>query len=276
MTGCSLRKTWFSRPVISLLVVAMVMSGCVAGRITPTGTPVKTFQTIAVVPVEAPPISIYAEDRADQDAISKSGLKAKSHSHGGGIPNIYFNPLFLSLILVLGVIIVSTKSSNGGNASVTEQPPTPWMPTIGLGKKAAELLQRQGLRKAFLVEGYARFSSKAIADEGYSEVIRHYYNSDASTIDYGHQGLPQADAIVEVAAYNCSYDYERLYLDVMVKLTDPTTRRVLGRTRRSESAKGGSVAIMLQNEGQALTRLIETTGERLLIQCLQELGLYGP
>jgi hypothetical protein len=278
MTYCSIRKTWVSRPVIALLLVAMVMYGCIAGRVTPPETTVKAFRTVAVVPVEAPPLTLYPETNADHEAVSRSGLKSGNLHYGA-------DPTGITYAYVLFVLPfqahASTRPRTGEVASMTEEPSPPWMPTIGLAQKAAELLQRRGMREAFVVEGYARLPIAARAEhtyflDNYGTALSRSYNSDVSTIDYGARGVPQADAIVEVLVSNYSYFYSGLGMQVMVKLTDPLTKRVLGRVRNHDFARGDSVAKMLQNDGQPLKRLIETIGERLLIKCLRDLGLYGP
>ena len=98
-------------------------------------------------------------------------------------------------------------------------------------------------------------------------------------LDYTQLGAPRADAILEVGVSNYEYGDpiapwgQRLVLQVMVKLSDPATKQVLGRARNGAWPRAKPLAEMLQDQGQPLRRLIETTGEALLTQCLKDLGL---
>jgi hypothetical protein len=151
------------------------------------------------------------------------------------------------------------------------------MPTAGLAGIAAQLLQRAGRSETFVVEGYARLP---IADrsvnkylENWMAPVRRWYNAEVSMLDATQLGAPRVDAILEVGVSNYEYIGDRLILQVMAKLSDPTTKQVLGRARNADSPTAESLARMLQDDGQPLRRLIETTGEALVIQCLKDLGL---
>lgn len=102
--------------------------------------------------------------------------------------------------------------------------------------------------------------------------VRRWYNADVSSLQLTQQDAPRSDAILEVGVLNYEYD-KRLMMQVVLKLIDPTTHRVLGRARNWAIPEGKSVAEMLQDQGQPLRHLVDTTGEDLLTKCLQDLGL---
>jgi hypothetical protein len=60
------------RSAVALVLVATVISGCFAARLTPPATTLKTLRTIAIVPVEASPLLLHPQTRADRDAILPS------------------------------------------------------------------------------------------------------------------------------------------------------------------------------------------------------------
>jgi hypothetical protein len=181
--------------------------------------------------------------------------------------------------LVTTPLIYSASSTprEGETATITREQPPPWMPTAGLARLAAQLLQRAGTREAFVVEGYAQLPIEDRSVTGFMEnwlaPVRRWYNADVSMLDYTQLGASRVDAILEVGVSSYNYYRNQLILQVNVKLSDPTTKQVLGRARNYDWPEGEPAALMLQDQGQPLRRLIETTGEALLTQCLKDLGL---
>jgi hypothetical protein len=264
------------RRAIALILVVAMAWGCVATQRRPPATAVGGLRTIVVVPVEAPPLLLHPKTDADRAAIAAAGLA--SPGPGTGIDPGYL--VLLPLFGVAGTALIYGASSSTPRAGevitiVSESPP--WMPTTGLARIAASALQKEGARKAFVVDGYAQLPvadrSVNVFLENWMAAERRWYNADVSMLDYTQLGVSRPDAIVEVGVVNYEYYADRLVLSVNVKLIDPTTKQVWGRARNFDWPKGEPLPAMLQDHGQPLRRLIETTGEVLLIKCLKDLGL---
>ncbi len=186
-------------------------------------------------------------------------------------------PLVVGTVFIYGV---SSSTPRAGESLTMVSDSTPWMPTTGLARIAAQALQKEGARGAFVVNGYAQLPvgdrSVNVFLENWMAAERRWYNADVSMLDYTQLRVSRADAILEVGVSNYEYSADRLLLQVTVKLIDPTTKQVLGRARNFDWPKGEPLAAMLQDHGQPLRRLIETTGEVLLTKCLKDLGLIPP
>ena len=127
---------------------------------------------------------------------------------------------------------------------MTREQPPPWMPTAGLARLAAQLLQRAGTREAFVVAGYAQLPVEDRSVTGNME------NWDGpvrpGTTRRCPLGVPRADAILEVGVSNYEFGdpiapvRPRLVLQVHVKLSDPTTKQVLGRARNGAGPRPDS------------------------------------
>jgi hypothetical protein len=264
--------------MIALMLVAMMASGCVATQRTPTETMLSGLRAIAIVPIEAPPLLVHPSTDADRAAVAAVGLASPGGPKGGG--GYILLPILCPLCALVAMPLIYSASSTpreGETATITREQPPPWMPTAGLARLAAQLLQRAGTREAFVVEGYAQLPIEDRSVTGFMEnwlaPVRRWYNAEVSMLDYTQLGAPRADAILEVGVSSYEYFGSRLILQVHVKLSDPTTKQVLGRARNGDWPKAKPLAELLQDQGQPLRRLIETTGEALLTQCLQDLGL---
>ena len=274
------------RHIIALmLLVAVVASGCVAIQRTPTETTVSGLRAIAIVPVEAPPLFLESWTEADRAAVAAAGLALPARQDIGGLYSgwyLLFGAFCGPLCGMVGEFYASSRPRAGETATMTRAEPPPWMLTAGLARTAAQLLQRAGTREAFVVEGYVQLPIEhrsvnvkqgIVEMENWMAPIRRWYNSEVPIIDYTQLGAPRADVILEVGVLGYGYQIIRLLLQVVVKLSDPTTKQVLGRARNLSMTKAEPLAQMLQDQGQPLRRLIETTGEALLTQCLKDLGL---
>jgi hypothetical protein len=272
------------RHMIAMLLVATMASGCVAIQRTPTETMVSGLRAVAIVPIEAPPLLLHPRTEADRAAVAAVGL-APPGPGGNPFPYAPYMPLTIfcplcaaGFAIAMPVTLAASSTPRAREAAtMTREQPPPWMPTAGLARIASQLLQRAGRPETFVVEGYAVLP---IADRSVNEYlenwmapVRRWYNAEVSMLDGAQLGAPQVDAILEVGVSNYEYIGSRLILQVMAKLSDPRTKQVLGRARNADSPKAESLALMLQDHGQPLRRLIETTGEALVIQCLKDLGL---
>ena len=258
--------------MVTIAALAMIFSGCMTMQQMPSEKAVRGMRSLAVVAIEAPPLLVHPKTAADQNAILSAGLTPP----GGGLPVDPRYSLALPLFGYIGTLIVSSFPMSGETASMVKESP-PWMPTTGLAKAAAQKLQQGGNRETSVIEGYARLPisdrSVNVYLENWMAAERRWYNSDAPMLDYGQLGMSRVDAILEVGVLNYEYFFDRLLLQVITKLIDPATKRVIGKARCSERPRGENLASMLQDKGQPMQRLIETTGDALLTQCMKDLGL---
>jgi hypothetical protein len=152
-----------------------------------------------------------------------------------------------------------------------------WVPSVEYARTAVVVLQQRGFRGARMIDAYVRLP---IADrsvtwhlENWMAPIRRWYNAGVSNVDYASIGSAQADVILEVGVSNYEYAFERLILQVWVKLVDPDTGQVLGRARNFEQSAAQPLAPLLQSDAEGMKRLVVEVGNRLLARCLDDVGL---
>jgi hypothetical protein len=263
------------------MLAALLISGCMTtGRKAPE-TVLSRLRVIAIIPIEGPPLLVHPETEADRAAVAAAGLTSPGSESAG--PAYLPLPILCRLCNVvqlsqLSLNLAASSTPRKGDALIIRtEPPPPWMLTAGLARSAAQLLQLPGTRETLVIEGYAMLPiedrSVNVYMENWYAPLRSWYNADVSLVDYTQHAVPREDAILEVGVLAYEYIGNRLSLLIMVKLIDPATKQVLARAKDFARPKGKSLAEMLQDEGQPMRHLIETTGETLLTQCLQNLGL---
>jgi hypothetical protein len=262
----------------TLTAVAMMLCGCVSTQQTLSNTAAVQYRAIVVVPVEAPPLLVHPGSDADRTAIKAAYITVPEGGGGAFVPLMLMpNPLAaVGGTAFLASLAVSSFPREGESLVLTSAKPSPWMPTAMLAGTAAQLLQASGAHSASVIQGYAQLPitdrSVNVMMENWYAPIRRWYNSGVSMADYGQ--LPAGtDAVVEIGIINYEYFSNRLLLQVMVKVVDPKTQRIVARSREGKAPKGSALAAMLANQGQPMRDLINSTANAMLSKCLEDVGL---
>lgn len=279
------RITVKMRRLILAVLLCVFSSGCVSSHIIPKESVLQSKRILSVVPIEGPPLILHPDTRADRTAIV--AMRAKGSGDSLSQPDAQFlnvpstpvgaTTLIAGMVLLFKAAFAEREVS--GETPIIEmgQPSEIWMPTVEYSKTAVVELRKAGHREIQMIDGYVKLpiSDRSITwnMENWLVPIRHLYNSDLSTVDYAAIDSKYTDAIIEVGVMNYEYSFNRLLLQVFVKLVDPRTKQVLGRSRKSSYLKTEPLARLLQNDAEALKRIILETGNRLLAKCLAELGL---
>lgn len=289
---------------IPALLMGVLMSGCVASQVVPKESAVRSMRIISVVPVESPPLLLQPNTEEDRKAIIAM-MKSAADLTAAGAPGLSGPgaslaqsavPLMLappeglrsgaSVVAAIGGMLMLLEAASSGKevpgevgAVVKGYPSQTWVPSVEYAKTAVLVLQKKGSLDVQMIDGYARLP---IADrsitwhlENWMAPIRRWYNSDVSTVDYASDNPAKADVILEVGVLNYEYAFDRLILQVWVKLIDPRARQVLGRARSFEQSPAEPLAPLLQNDAEGMKRLVLETGNRLVTQCLAEVGLVS-
>jgi hypothetical protein len=271
---------------ISFALIALMTSGCVSVSRIPTSTAAAGLKTILVVPLEAPPIFLEPASEADRAAIASAGLELPTRQ---GRVIIVF-PLFWPLPSLVGTLAVesvflaaTSKPLESESGAFVKREGDSGMTTEMLARKAAEMLQDRTSRQVLLAGGYIKLD---IADrsmnvqhgigemENWLAPTRRWYNAEMPLFEYKQTDLGDADAVLEIGLQNYAYLQHFLSLVVSMKLIDPVTKQVLGRTRCGLfPVEGGSLAKLLDSHAEPLRNLVESIAEKHVRDCLTELGL---
>jgi hypothetical protein len=259
--------------------VALSGAGCMTAPQRPADNLVENLLTIVVVAIEAPPILAYPETAADRQALLAAGTNAPAN---GSKPwTLRLNALLPGVGLVVGgaIDLAANESASTrwqGKVLVLTSESAPWMPTTTLAAHAARLIGERSPRHAIVIEGYAKVpvgDTSAGGSAQYWPAGRLWYNAEVSMLDRDAELRALGDAILEVGLLNYEYYEHRLVLQVTVKLVDSVTGRVVARAAELSSSKAQSLAVMIQNQGAPLRDLANSTGQALLVKCLQDIGL---
>lgn len=287
---------------ILVILIGVLSSGCVSSQIVPREDVLRSMRTISVVPVESPPLVLHPNTEKDRTAIiammkSATGPVAAIAPGASGpgtslaqlaAPLGLAPPVGLrkgaNIVVAVGGIVMLLEAASSGKevpgevgAVVIDHPSETWVPSVEYAKMAVLALQQRGSLEVRIIDGYARLPN---ADrsvtwhlENWLAPIRRWYNSDISTVNYASLGSAKADTVLEVGVSNYEYASERLLLQVWVKLIDPRTKQVLGRARSYEMSTAQPLAPLLQNDAEGMKRLVLEMGNRLLANCLADVGL---
>lgn len=287
---------------ILLALITVLSSGCLSSQIVPKESLLQSMRTISIVPIESPPLLLTPrteEDRATIIAMIRSAAAPTTASAPMGAgpgaslaqlaapftfaPSVGLRSGAAVVVVIGGMSMLFEAASSGKEISeeagevMIDHPSERWLPSIEYAKTAVLALQQRGYHEVRMIDGYA---SLPVADrsitwhmENWLAPIRRWYNSNVSKVDYAPLGSVKADVILEVGVMNYEYAFERLFLQVWVKLIDPTTKQVLGRARNFEQSTAQPLALLLQNNAEGMKRLALEIGNRSLAKCLADVGL---
>ncbi len=153
-----------------------------------------------------------------------------------------------------------------------------WLPTVELARETAAQLRAGWGVNVEVVDGYLALPgienrSRTFLMENWMAPIRAWYNEDESSFDYVQLSNKNTDAVVEVGIANYEMLRGEILIQVMSKLVDPTTNRVLGRSRNSVLEKTPPIKVLFDNEGQNYKEFFARVTRDLIAANLKELGL---
>lgn len=264
--------------LISVLSTAALLSGCVATAITPSSAQLANVGHVIVVPVEPPPLAVPADVARSlgmdviRTAVPLTTTPVPKVRAGGG-----------ALVLVGGVIMFLELSAAGtptGEPARLEDVqglPGTWVPTVVLAEEAAaQLSAGTAFRTVTTVTKYRRLPvgdrSATWHMENWYGPIRAWYSDDTAGIDYV-QDTESGTVVLEVGLSNYELAMNRFLVQVMMKVVDPRTGRVIGRTRQYAYPKVGSINDLLAMDSAQLKEVFFETARPLVATALRELGL---
>lgn len=273
---------------IAMVMVALMASGCV---VLPGTSPPSSFvgglRNISIVPVEPPPLLL--EPRGKDNlwaALAGAGFSLSNKQDGSFF---IVSPMYWPHCGTPGPAVAEprTLATPAATSSlefatfVSDGVPT-CMITSVLARKTAEKLQQNANWKAVVVDGYVQLdiehrslnvrSGINIIRNWYSP-LRLWYSAETLLVDYPPM-MERSDAILEVGISNYRYMVGYLAMQVMLKLTDPKTEQVVGRAScMNFLTEVGPLAKMLDHQGEQLRHVADAAGEKLLDECLRDLGL---
>lgn len=275
------------RAIIAVLLVALMVSGCtVLPRTSPPSSFVGGLREISIVPVEPPPLLLEPGSKENWAALTGTGYLL-SNKHDGSV--FIVSPMYWPYCVKPDpagaeprTLANPTATSSLEFATFVSGGVPTCMLTSVLARKAAEKLQQNGNQRAVVVDGYVQLDiehrslnvpSGLQLMQNWYPPLRLWYSAEDLLVDYPPM-MAESDAILEVGISNFRHFAGYLMLQVMLKLMDPETEQVVGRANcMNFLTEVGPLAKMLDRQGEPLRQAVNTVGEKLLDECLRDLGL---
>ncbi len=261
------------KPYTLLLPLLVGLSGCLGPQIQPSTHSVRQIKTVLVLPIEAPPLEVTPDlllTRQPNLAMLSEAIPLDWVLHR----KVYLGP---GGVLIAGWVngTPAANLTTGFNDGKTHY----WMPTVVLAQRIASQLSSDGAIKAILSERYYKLplaeEARTAHLENWSYPIRQWYNQATASIDYSRFGAEPVDAVFEVGLGGYSIREEQVELQVLMKLVDPHTKQVLGRTRTQTYPALGHAPALLSGDGENFKHFVTQTGTRLIADGLRYFGFLS-
>ena len=276
--------TW-EKFYLSLPLTLLLLSGCAVthGKITPPEAKLAKIQTIEIIPIEPLPLELPP---GISHQLSSDTVMLNTAVNLSMIPDSNIQPGARSFVL-LSAFLMLIEAGAAGRESLPAEPShleeTPaqtsrWIPTIVLAEKASAQISAGSSLTVTPIERYhilpVNDRSPTWHMNNWYKPIARWYNEETSTLDYSEHALEHVDNVLEVGLINYSLTGGGdLIISVLVRLIDPATREVLGRSRAIKYRGFGDPQDLLANDGAKFKQAFRELGGELVNECLKDIGL---
>lgn len=258
----SLPISLFSKAGMGLLL-ACLLTGCWAPSVKPSAAEFAQVRTVLIVPVQSPPLEVVPDLLEQRDPAYRHyqnmalGFPAQTM--------VYQTP---GGITVTGLAFEDEKTGIDDNAE------TDWSPARAAASKAGRLLSLENIKGVLSRDSYPLPVTEATGAAGWHEAIQAWYGQAETSTDYRSQG--RFDAVLEVGVGGYRIFEGQTSLQLLTKLIDPASGRVIARTRADSFTVDDEALNSIGRDGEAFKRLIAEMSVPLLRQCLGDMGLRAP
>ncbi len=262
------------------LLLLSLSAGCLSAQIRPVSETAAKLQTIVVVPMEAPPLEYVAWEASDLlmlENLTPGGIIRI----GGRQAKIVASGISMVITLMDMKDLVDALQERLAIAESMENmldEEEAWVPTIVLSREVAGRIALEG-RSAVILEREIHeipgitSKGRTVFLENWMAPLRAWYNRDRSSFDYTCYLDRKVDAILEVGLMNYSLVESHLLLQVVLKLIDPATGHVLGRTRDVVMVRTPHPRKLFMDGGRPFKMLFAAAGRDSVVANLTYLGL---
>lgn len=271
------KNYFFWLPMMALL------AGCLADPVKLSDSAMPKLRTILVVAVESPPLEVIPDLLETRQPVYR-------HYNNMVLPlfpdvSVYRNP---GGILIAGHIgqedsveevnlsRVEDASDKFDRLQSMTSTSGDWMPTHELSIEAASQLCANQIEA---IPGKHMLSLPlAIKERGadliiWRDAVNQWYGRNTTMINYRNQEADAIDAVLEVGIGQYKIFAGQVSLQVLIKLIDVRTGRVIARSSEMTRSYEASTQTLLDHQGTKFKALIRAMGERLMAQGFQEIGL---
>lgn len=254
-----------------LIILIAALVGCVSSGMVPYREALTKFQCAHIIPMESHPLGVPP---AFGSVVPGFG--------GGSLQEIRGFSVFNTVAILLEMPAASRR---GGEASQAIQAKLDnkdrWVPTVVLANEVQAQLAASGTTATVSPEirpipgvenrGYT------VLMENWMAPIRAWYNSSVPVADYrdvANDGCRRY--IIEIGILNYEITSDKLFVQVVTKVIDPTDSRVIGRARAANPWSMPKITPFDQafaDDARRFKEAFSATTRDLVNKCLKELGL---
>src|SRR5262245_22116105 len=255
----------------------LVMTGCVAPALSPPRTRVAEIARLVVVAVEPPPLQVT-------DVQVGSSVSSVGEAIIVGTPPVPG----AEVLVVLGGVVMLVEWAASGKDPITRSHEKfmslsdlltkglIWSPTRELAEEATSQLRSSANGRLVTTSPTYRMLPIENRDrtwhmENWMRPLRAWYAEETAGADL--QVDTGTDTLLEISLLNYEWHTRRLVVQVMMRLVDILTRRVIGRTRDLAYPEVGRAVELLANDAAALKTVFVNTSRPLVAAGLKDLGL---
>ncbi|WP_150047223.1 hypothetical protein [Methylomonas rhizoryzae] len=254
------------------VLLACLLTGCRTPAVRLPEAELSKLQSVLIVALETPPLDIEPDPIEDR-------IPAYAHYRNMAMPLDPERHLYRNAggIVIAGAIapneldtftLVTAAEQASGPAPI-------WTPTVVLAEIARANLSdhwlhsrvHRDIRPLPIVK-----SERNAQLQHWRRAVENWY-AQADT-DSRYSELHGYDAVVEIGVNRYRIFAGQVSLQVMLKLINPKTGRVLARTAADSYCVDDAALHSLQTDGAAFKKLISELGERLLARAFDDLGWH--
>jgi hypothetical protein len=259
---------------IKLSLLLFILSGCAAEPIKPPTAVTDEIRTVLVVPVESPPLEVIPD-------LLETRMPVYGHFKNMTLPlfleeKIYRNPggVLISGLLGDDDIVPEVTFAQGREPGLKEVAALSenWTPTFPLAQEAASQLNAHGIKAVPSKQYYRLPIQDRTAYIGHwRAAVEQWFGQAISPVDY--RAIEPVDAVLELGIGTYKIFAGQTSIQVLIKLIDPQSGRVIARTEKRAFSAEDSAQALLSREAETFKALVAETGARLLDQAFSEIGL---
>lgn len=263
------RTAWIPRRALFLLSLGILVAGCVGAPIQPAAGVSQSAKRIYVVPMETHPLGV------------PPGMTSTIGGLGGSLQTARGFGIFNTIAIMLEASSPAAKNDGLSQSMVAALSTKElWSPSAVLGQETRSQLASRGVEATtssdFRPIPNVTDRSYTLTLENWMGPIRDWYNDSGPVKGYESMNSQGPLLVLEVGLSNYEIAGGQLFVQVHMKLIDPTDGRVVGRTRAAnpfDMPKVTPLETTFANSGKEFKEIFATTSRALIRTCLSDLGL---
>lgn len=263
----------FDAKVTVSCVLALLMYGCMSAPLKLPDSARTQIKTLRVVAMEAPPLEVVPD-------LLETRMPVYAHYDNMVLPVVAETMLYR----LPGDLLVAGRVGEGDSVELVEPSDialveprlSDWLPSLVLSQEASA--QLKAARMQTTVD--RRLGRLPLADDErgadivrWHDAVERWYEQTETGSGSNQTTADSADAILEVGIGQYRIFSGQLSLQVLLKLIDPESGKVIARTYEKTTAYEAPVETLLARDGTKFKSLLRQRAAPLLAQGFRDMGL---